>query len=115
MIEVQVYLNSQCWQNNKSAFGRVVKCPDCFCPDDFVKSVRSVFGNEIVVTFKYCQFMNFFNFLYDLFVFLTTNYSSMPESFKSRFPESKIVTGRIFFHDCYENNSMLHENFDDYE
>lgn len=59
--------------------------------------------------------MNFFNFLYDLFVFLTTNYSSMPESFKSRFSESKIVTGRIFFHDCYENNSMLHENFDDYE
>lgn len=53
MIEVQVYLNSEAWANNKSVFGRMVKCPDCFSPDDFMKSMRSVFGQNIVVTFKY--------------------------------------------------------------
>ena len=53
MIEVQVYLNSECWANNISAFGRMVKCPDCFNPDDFVRSMKSVFGNECIVLFKY--------------------------------------------------------------
>lgn len=33
-------------------------------------------------------------FLYDLLVYLTTNYSSMPESFKKRFSEETLVNAR---------------------
>lgn len=53
MIEVQVYINSAAWQNNKSVFGRFVKCPDTFEPGKFVDMMKSIFGSEIVVTFKY--------------------------------------------------------------
>lgn len=54
MIEVKVFMNSVAWQDNKSCFGRFVKCPECFNPQAFVDMMKCVFGSEIVVTFKYC-------------------------------------------------------------
>ena len=36
-----------------------------------------------------------FRLIYDLLVYLTNNYSSMPDSFKKRFPEAFLVRARL--------------------
>ena len=36
-----------------------------------------------------------FLFLYDLLVYLTNNYSSMPDAFKNRFSETFLVRARL--------------------
>lgn len=59
--------------------------------------------------------MNFFKFLYDVFVWLTNNYFSMPDSFKKSFPESRCVDARIFLSDVVQSDSDLNSNFTDYE
>ena len=43
--------------------------------------------------------MNLFKFLYDVFVWITTHYSEMPDSFKKSFPEDDCLNGRLFLSD----------------
>ena len=52
MIEVQVYLNLEAYNNHKSVFGRMVMCPDAFDFRGFESSMRSVFGSECVTVYK---------------------------------------------------------------
>ena len=52
-----------------------------------------------------------FRLLYDLVVFLTNNYSKMPNEFKDRFPENFLVRARL---DVGSINSII-QNYDDYE
>ena len=59
--------------------------------------------------------MGFFNFVYDLFVFLTTHYSELPDSFKRSFPESRLVNGRIFFSDVRQAGISVFNDFEDYD
>lgn len=59
--------------------------------------------------------MNFFKFLYDVFVWITNNYSQLPDSFKKSFPESICVEGRIFLSNLVQSDSDLNEIFKDYE
>lgn len=59
--------------------------------------------------------MNFFKFLYDVFVWITNNYSQMPDSFKKSFPESFCVEGRLFFSNFAQADSDLNETFRNYE
>ena len=59
--------------------------------------------------------MNFFKFLYDVFVWITTHYSEMPESFKKSFPEPSCVEGRLFLSNFAQADSDLNETFKDYE
>ena len=35
--------------------------------------------------------MNFFKFLYDVFVYITSHYSAFPEDFKKKFKEENFV------------------------
>lgn len=46
--------------------------------------------------------------LYDMVVYITNNYSKMPDEFKSKFPEKDIVSSRLFISD-------ITNLFDDYE
>lgn len=41
--------------------------------------------------------MNFVKFLYDLIVYLTVNYSKLPDELKQRFSEESFVSARLFF------------------
>lgn len=59
--------------------------------------------------------MNFFMFLYDVFVWLTNNYNSMPDSFKKSFPEPNLIEGRLFLSNFAQADSDLNEHFKDYE
>ena len=59
--------------------------------------------------------MNQFNFLYDLLVWLTNNYSSMPDSFQKSFPEERCVDARLNLSLLAHSDSELNEIFKDYE
>ena len=51
-------------------------------------------------------------FMYDLMVFITTNYSEMPDKFKERFSETDCVNARQIVFDVYDADS---KDFADYE
>ena len=59
--------------------------------------------------------MNFFKFLYDVFVWITQNYSQLPDYFKKSFPEAMCVEGRLFLSNFAQSDSDLNETFNDYE
>lgn len=59
--------------------------------------------------------MNLFKFLYDVFVFITNNYSQLPDGFKKSFPEEKCVNARLFLSGIAVADSELNEDFEDYE
>lgn len=59
--------------------------------------------------------MNYFKFLYDLFVWITNNYSQLPTDFKKRFPESRCVISRLYISSIVTNDSEFNEDFKDYE
>ena len=59
--------------------------------------------------------MNVFKFLYDLVVYCTNNYSSMPDSFKKSFPEERCVNARLWLSSIAQSDSELNEDFRDYE
>lgn len=59
--------------------------------------------------------MNFFKFLYDVFVWITSNYSSLPDSFKKSFPEHCCVDARLFLSSFSQADSDINESFKDYE
>ena len=50
-MEVTVYMNMAARTAQKSVFKRVVVNPDVFEYDAFVRSMRSVFGSDIVIEF----------------------------------------------------------------
>lgn len=52
-----------------------------------------------------------FRLLYDLVVFLSNNYSKMPDEFKDRFPEHFLVRARL---DVGSVKSII-QNYSDYE
>ena len=51
-------------------------------------------------------------FIYDLCIFLTTNYSKMPDDFKSRFPEESLVNLRQVAYELFTSDET---DFSDYE
>ena len=59
--------------------------------------------------------MNLIKFLYDLLVWLTNNYSQLPDSFKKSFPEPRCVDARLFLSSIAQSDSELNEIFKDYE
>ena len=59
--------------------------------------------------------MNLIKFLYDLLVWLTNNYSQMPDSFKKSFPEARCVEARLYLSSFAQSDSELNEIFKDYE
>ena len=59
--------------------------------------------------------MNYFKFLYDVFVFITTHYSEMPESFKKRFFESSCVSSRLYLSSVVQSDSEFNIEFKEYE
>lgn len=59
--------------------------------------------------------MNFVKFLYDLMVFLTVNYSSLPDVLKKRFPEESFVNARLFLSDFVNRDSDFNIHFKRYE
>ena len=59
--------------------------------------------------------MNCFKFLYDVFVWITTHYSEMPESFRKSFPEDDCLNGRLFLSDVTQADSQLNIDFKKYE
>ena len=59
--------------------------------------------------------MNFFKFLYDVFVWITSNYSQMPDSFKKSFSEPSCIRGRLFLSNFIQDDSDLNETFKAYE
>ena len=59
--------------------------------------------------------MNFVRFLYDLMVYLTVNYSSLPDVLKKRFSEESFVNARIFLSDFVNRNSDFNIKFKRYE
>ena len=59
--------------------------------------------------------MNCFKFLYDVFVWITTHYSEMPESFRKSFPEQDCLIGRLFLSEVTQIDSDLNNDFKKYE
>lgn len=59
--------------------------------------------------------MYFFKFLYDVFVWISNNYSDMPSSFKKRFSEESCVNGRLYLSEFIHNDSSINEVFASYE
>ena len=59
--------------------------------------------------------MNFFKFLYDVFVWITSNYASMPDGFKSRFSEESCINGRLYLSDYVQSDSDFNIEFKEYE
>ena len=59
--------------------------------------------------------MNLIKFLYDVFVWLTRNYSQLPDSFKKSFPEARCVDARLYLSSFAQSDSELNEIFKDYE
>ena len=52
-----------------------------------------------------------FQLIYDVFVWLTNNYSQLPKSFQERFPETWLVRARLSAGVFVENL----KDFEDYE
>lgn len=50
-MEVAVYMSMESRKQNKPVFKRVVMCPDAFEYDSFVRVMRSIFGEKIVIEF----------------------------------------------------------------
>ena len=59
--------------------------------------------------------MNLINFLRDVVIWLSENYSSLPNEFKKKFPERDFVNARLFLFDVCESSSELNQDFRDYE
>lgn len=59
--------------------------------------------------------MNFIKFLYDVFVWITSNYSMMPVEFKEKFSETDCVNARCAVHEIIDTDSELNSDFVDYE
>ena len=59
--------------------------------------------------------MNFFKFLYDVFVYITSHYSAFPEDFKKKFKEENFVNARLFLSGIVESDSTINYDFKDYE
>ena len=59
--------------------------------------------------------MNFIKFLYDVFVWITCNYSLMPDEFKEKFPEQTCVNARCAVHEIFSTDSEFNSDFVDYE
>lgn len=59
--------------------------------------------------------MNFVKFLYDVFVYVTNNYSQLPDSFRSSFPEENCINARLFLSDFAQSNSDINQEFKNYE
>jgi hypothetical protein len=59
--------------------------------------------------------MNLFKFLYDVFVYMTNNYSSLPEEMKKNFSETDFMRARLFLSDFVRCDSGINEAFKDYE
>ena len=51
-------------------------------------------------------------FFYDLMVFITSNYSLMPDAFKERFSEETCINARQVCFDVYDSET---NDFADYE
>ena len=49
--------------------------------------------------------MNFIKFLYDVFVWITCNYSEMPDEFKSKFPEETCINARCAVHEIFDTHN----------
>lgn len=50
-MEVGVYMSLEARSNGKSVFKRMVQCPDVFEYDSFIRVMRSIFGEKIVIDF----------------------------------------------------------------
>lgn len=59
--------------------------------------------------------MNFFKYLYDVFVWITNNYSKMPDSFRKSFPEHSCINARCFLSNLVQSDSDFNNDFADYE
>lgn len=59
--------------------------------------------------------MNLIKFIYDLFVWLTCNYSQLPSDFKEKFPEVNLVLARLSFSEFVQDDSNFNQEFKDYE
>lgn len=59
--------------------------------------------------------MNFIKFLYDVFVWITSNYSQMPVEFKAKFPETDCINARCAVNEIFDTDSELNQDFVDYE
>lgn len=59
--------------------------------------------------------MNFFKFLYDVFVWITNNYHTMPDGFKKSFPEETCIKSRLTLSDIAQADSDFNNEFKDYE
>ena len=59
--------------------------------------------------------MNFFKFLYDVFVYISTNYHAFPDDFKKKFKEENFVNGRLFLSGIVQSDSTINYDFKDYE
>lgn len=53
-MEVIVYENFEARSNGKSVFHRAVQCPDAFDYNAFIKGIRSIFGEKVVIEFLVC-------------------------------------------------------------
>lgn len=61
--------------------------------------------------YKLSYLSSMFRFLFDVLVYLTNNYSMMPESFRSRFQEKDLVNARLGVDDIV----TCDKDFKDYE
>lgn len=59
--------------------------------------------------------MNYFKFLYDVFVWITNNYSKMPLEFRNRFPETDCISARTNLSEVVISDSLLNIDFANYE
>lgn len=59
--------------------------------------------------------MNYFKFLYDVFVFITTYYSEMPAEFKKRFSEASCISSRLYLSSVVQPDSEFNIEFKEYE
>ena len=59
--------------------------------------------------------MNLIKFIRDLCIWLSENYSSMPNEFKQKFPETDFVNARSYLYDVCEFDSEVNQDFVDYE
>lgn len=50
-MEVTVYMSLDARRTGNSVFKRRVDCPDVFEYDAFIRVMRSIFGNQIVLEF----------------------------------------------------------------
>lgn len=52
-MEVSVYMSLDSMCDGKSLFKRVVLCPDAFDSDSFVKNMKAIFGQSVLVNILY--------------------------------------------------------------